>query len=167
VFRTIADFKRTWQSESESTLKLLRALSDASLAQPVAPEGRTLGRLAWHLTLTLGEMMSRTGLALDGPREDAPVPLKASAIAEAYACAAQSLASQIERAWTDETLRVEGDMYGEKWTRGATLWVLVVHQAHHRGQMTVLMRQAGLVVPGICGPAREEWAAFGMPAPEI
>jgi uncharacterized damage-inducible protein DinB len=48
-----------------------------------------------------------------------------------------------------------------------TLGALVGHQTHHRGQMTVLMRQAGLVVPGIFGPAREEWAKMGMPAPEI
>jgi len=40
---------------------------------------------------------------------------------------------------------------------------LITHQAHHRGQMTVLMRQAGLKVPGVYGPAREEWAAMGMP----
>jgi hypothetical protein len=33
--------------------------------------------------------------------------------------------------------------------------------------MTVLMRQAGLKVPGVYGPAREEWAGMGMQAPEI
>jgi uncharacterized damage-inducible protein DinB len=32
--------------------------------------------------------------------------------------------------------------------------------------MTVLMRQAGLVVPGVYGPAREEWAAMNMPPAE-
>jgi uncharacterized damage-inducible protein DinB len=58
-------------------------------------------------------------------------------------------------------------MYGEKWKRGVTLTVLVTHQAHHRGQMTVLMRQAGLRVTGVYGPAREEWAGMGMSAPEI
>jgi hypothetical protein len=26
------------------------------------------------------------------------------------------------------------------------------------------MRQAGLKVPGIYGPAREDWASMGMPA---
>jgi uncharacterized damage-inducible protein DinB len=36
------------------------------------------------------------------------------------------------------------------------------HLIHHRGQLTVLMRQAGLKVPGVYGPAREEWAAMGM-----
>jgi uncharacterized damage-inducible protein DinB len=44
------------------------------------------------------------------------------------------------------------------------LRVLIQHEVHHRGQMTVLMRQAGLEVPGVYGPAREEWAACGMPA---
>jgi uncharacterized damage-inducible protein DinB len=29
--------------------------------------------------------------------------------------------------------------------------------------MTVLMRQAGIKVPGVYGPAKEEWAAYGMP----
>jgi uncharacterized damage-inducible protein DinB len=55
-------------------------------------------------------------------------------------------------------------MYGDEWPRGQALSALVLHQAHHRGQMTVLMRQAGLPVVGVYGPAREEWAAMGMPA---
>jgi uncharacterized damage-inducible protein DinB len=58
-------------------------------------------------------------------------------------------------------------MYGEKWKRGTTLGVLAMHQAHHRGQATVLMRQAGLKVPGVYGPAREEWSAMGMTPPEV
>lgn len=32
--------------------------------------------------------------------------------------------------------------------------------------MTVLMRQAGLPVPGIYGPAKEEWTTFGLEAPK-
>jgi uncharacterized damage-inducible protein DinB len=55
-------------------------------------------------------------------------------------------------------------MYGQRWKRGFTLTALVEHQIHHRGQMTVLMRQAGLRVPGIYGPAREDWASMGMKA---
>ncbi len=33
--------------------------------------------------------------------------------------------------------------------------------------MTVLMRQAGLKVPGTYGPAKEEWGAIGMEAPAV
>jgi len=53
-------------------------------------------------------------------------------------------------------------MYGEVWKNGATLFILVTHQAHHRGQMTVLMRQAGLKVIGVYGPAKEEWLQMNM-----
>jgi uncharacterized damage-inducible protein DinB len=45
--------------------------------------------------------------------------------------------------------------------------VLVTHQTHHRAQMTVLMRQAGLQVPGIYGPVKEGWAAYGMNVPAV
>jgi hypothetical protein len=31
----------------------------------------------------------------------------------------------------------------------------------------VLMRQAGLEIPGLYGPSRQEWAAFGMKPPAI
>src|SRR5215470_8336865 len=62
MFRRVSDFQKIWAHESEATLKMLKGLSDASLSQSVGPDGRTLGRLAWHLTGTIPEMMSRTGL---------------------------------------------------------------------------------------------------------
>jgi len=73
----------------------------------------------------------------------------------------------VKKEWSDATLLVEDDMYGERWPRGMTLQALISHQIHHRGQMTVLMRQAGLSVPGVYGPAREEWAAYGMEPPAV
>lgn len=33
--------------------------------------------------------------------------------------------------------------------------------------MTVLMRQAGLLVPDLYGPTKEQWAEYGVPAPVI
>ena len=39
----------------------------------------------------------------------------------------------------------------------AVFRLLIQHQAHHRGQLTVLMRQADLKVPGVYGPSKEEW----------
>jgi len=166
MFRRVADFQKAWKQERESTLKVLGALTDASLAQAVTKEDRTLGRMAWHLATSLGEMMERTGLKVAGPAHDAPAPAAAAAIGSAYETASKAVADGVA-AWSDATLETEDDMYGEKWPRGLTLQVLVVHQAHHRGQMTVLMRQAGLKVPGVYGPAREEWTAYGMKPPAV
>jgi uncharacterized damage-inducible protein DinB len=167
MFRTIVDFLKAWTGEREGTLKMLRALTDDSLAQAVTDDDRTLGRMAWHLAQSLSEMMPRTGLTVTEPAQDAPVPSSATAIVEVYERASQAVADEIASKWTDASLEVEDEMYGQKWTRGQTLHALIVHQAHHRGQMTVLMRQAGLRVPGVYGPAREEWAGYGMAAPQI
>jgi uncharacterized damage-inducible protein DinB len=133
----------------------------------VSPQDRTLGRLAWHVTTTVREMMERTGLRVAGPPHDAPVPGTAGEIASAYEEAARSLADVVERTWDDAALKLEDEMYGDKWKRGFTLAALIHHQIHHRGQMTVLMRQAGLAVPGVYGPAREEWSKMGMPPPAV
>lgn len=165
MFQSLAAFHTSWQYESASTQKLMQVLTDASLAQPMFPGGRTLGRLAWHVTTTLPEMMNRTGLNVGGVDMHAPSPSSAQAIVDGYAAASASLISELTAKWTDASLVEEDDMYGQRWNRGTTLGVLINHQAHHRGQMTVLMRQAGLVIPGMYGPAKEEWAMFGMEAP--
>jgi uncharacterized damage-inducible protein DinB len=167
MFTKLKHFERSWAFESENTLRLLRALTDASLVQAIAPQERTLGRVAWHITTSIPEMMERVGIHLEGPSPTAPLPILASDIAVGYEKAAKSLLDVLPRTWTDETLQQADDMYGEQWKRGVTLSVLITHQAHHRGQMTVLMRQAGLKVVGVYGPSREEWATMGLHAPEI
>jgi len=167
VITSIKEFEDSWTRESDDTRKIFAELTDRSLAQPVTKDHRTLGRLAWHLAISIPEMMNRTGLTVSGPAEDAPVPPTAKAIYDGYDQAARSLLSQVRAKWTDASLKVEDDMYGTRWTRDMTLAALLYHQVHHRGQMTVLMRQAGLKVPGIYGPAKEEWAAMGAQPPAV
>jgi uncharacterized damage-inducible protein DinB len=165
MYRTIRDFLTDWTEESESTLKVFRALTEESLEQRVGPGGRTLGRLAWHIVLTVPEMMQEAGLEVAGPKEDAPRPPLRELIRE-YASSARALSDALAERWTDAMLSETVPMYGEEWTRGKVLSALLRHQTHHRGQMTVLMRQAGLKVPGVYGPAREEWAQYGVPPQE-
>ncbi len=166
MFANIEHFKNQWQAEMEATDKLMAALTDESLAQKVAPGHWTLGHLAWHITQTIPEMAARTGLEVEGPADTAPMPKQASEIRAIHLKAAQSLLERIVENWTDQTLEEKDDMYGEQWKRGKTMMVLMNHAIHHRGQMTILMRQAGLKVPGLYGPAKEEWGQFGMPIPE-
>jgi len=164
VFRKVDDFLKSYEHESATTLKALKVLTDESLSQPVAEGHRNLGQIAWHIAMSIPEMMSRTGLELGGEGHEPP-PAMAADIAAAYETESAKLMAAIKADWDDATLEVMDDMYGMQWSRGQTLGVLMGHEMHHRGQMSVLMRQAGLVVPGICGPAKEEWAQFGMEAP--
>jgi uncharacterized damage-inducible protein DinB len=166
MYRKIRDFLEDWEYENEATLKVFRNMTDKSMAQKVSPEGRSLGFLGWHIVLTLGEMGEKAGLNVAAPHEDSPVPANAGDIVAAYRKAGESVASEVNQKWDDADLSVEIEMYGEKWTRSKTLESIVKHQIHHRAQMTVLMRQAGLKVPGIYGPSREEWSKFGMQSPD-
>jgi len=163
MIRSLADFNAAWAYEHEAMMKIFRALTDASLAQRVTPEGRSLGDLAWHIVQTLGEMPQQAALPTEAPSPETPAPSSASRIAEELDKAAQSVTRVVAATWTDANLGDAIPMYGETWKKGDVLSSLILHQAHHRGQMTVLMRQAGLMVPGIYGPSKEEWAAMGMP----
>lgn len=167
MFKTIEEFLINWGHESGSTQKILDTLTDKSLEQEVSPEDRTLGRIAWHIVTTLGEMTSQAGLDFETNRHDTAVPKAATEIAEAYRSSNEAMVAAIKVQWTDESLAHLKEMYGEQWSIGTVLAVLTAHQTHHRGQMTILMRQAGLRVPGVYGPSREEWAEFGEQAPVV
>jgi uncharacterized damage-inducible protein DinB len=166
MYHTIQDFLNDWKYENEATLKMFKNLTDAALKQKVTSDGRSLGILAWHIVITLGEMGEKADLKVIAPPEHSSAPMNASDIVAAYEKAGVSVASEVKEKWNDAMLLELIDMYGEKWTRAATLGSLVKHQIHHRAQMTVLMRQTGLKVPGVYGPSREEWSQFGMPAPQ-
>lgn len=163
MYNSIEEFIQDWRNESASTLKVMRNLTDASLAQKVYAEGRSLGDLAWHITTSVSEMMGRIGLSFTGIDEHAPAPKSAKEITDTYQKAASAVTDQVSK-WNVEKLAEEDDMYGEMWSKNLTLHILIRHQTHHRAQMTVLMRQAGLKVPGVYGPSKEEWEAMGMPA---
>jgi uncharacterized damage-inducible protein DinB len=165
LYRKLDDFLTAHAQLTAGTGKLLATLTDASLAQAVTPDHRTLGQLAWHLVVTVPEMLGRTGLPLSTVDPQAPPPERADVIATAYGTVHDELAAAVRERWTDADLDVVDEMYGEAWPRRFTLTALVHHEIHHRGQMTVLMRQAGLGVPGLYGPSKEEWAQFGMAAP--
>lgn len=167
MFLTVAQFADLWKQEMKGTHEVFAALTDESLSQSAEPEGRSLGRLAWHVTQTVPELLHKTGLDVKGPAESDPIPTSVGKIVEEYDAAAQSALEQVQKNWTDANLDDLDEMYGEKWKKGETLGVLVLHQTHHRGQMTVLMRQAGLRVPSFYGPTREDWAQWGMPVPAI
>ena len=158
MVRTIKDFLERWQEESESTLKVISALTDESLDKN-APGTRTLGRLANHIVETLTEFPNKLGL----PIEEEFITYKSVAeLSLAYQINADRVLNAVAENWNDESLEEYRNMYGQNWKNSLSLYYLMAHQAHHRAQMTTLMRIAGLSVPGVYGPSKEEWIAYNM-----
>lgn len=164
MYHTLKEFTDEYKMESQSTLKLLKVLTTESMYKTVDGKVRSIGRLSYHIAHTVSEMMEKTGLSIPwntkNPAEDQSVT--AEQIVKAYEDAVTTLFSEIETKWTDATLQEKRNMYGQDWSIATTLSIILKHEIHHRGQLTVLMRLAGLVVPGVYGPAAEEWAMYGM-----
>ena len=165
MYRKMEDFHKDFKGLTEGTSRIFSALSDESLRQSVADDHRQLGGVAWHIVTTIAEMMAKTGLSFTSIDAESMPPTTAAEIQAGYKSVTDELTRSLRAEWTDETLEKSDDLYGESWQRGNTLAILIRHEIHHRGQMTVLMRQASIKVPGIYGPAREDWKQFGMELP--
>ncbi|UII57647.1 DinB family protein [Cytobacillus spongiae] len=165
MYRSLSDFMKSWEYEASATMRVLKSLTDESLMQEVTPNQWSLGRIAWHTVTALKVIGLQGDLRFEAPGEDWTVPSSADAIAKNYSEASTHFVEALETQWTDQSLFEKVDFFGIQMTKGTLLLYLCQHQAHHRGQMTVLMRQAGLNVPGIYGPSKEEWTKIGMAEP--
>jgi len=166
MYCSIEDFVVQWKAEESATLKIFESVSDEVLHNKSHDDLRSLGRLAWHITQTLTEMPHKAGLVDEDKLENMPIPESMLEIINTYKQCSALLLGEVEKRWKDDDLNGTIEIYGEQWECRKVLSVLVLHQVHHRGQMTALMRMLGLKVPGIYGPAKEEWSKYGMPAME-
>ncbi|MBM7587280.1 putative damage-inducible protein DinB [Bacillus pakistanensis] len=167
MFQSLNHFLKSWEYESGTTQNLLNNLTDESLKQEITSQNWNLGRIAWHTVASIHIITSNTNLRFEGQAEDWPVPNSAKIIADRYSQGSEAFVQALETQWSDQTLGKQINFLGRQMTNGSLLMFLLQHQSHHRGQMTVLMRQAGLSVPGIYGPSKEEWAKFGMEPPKM
>jgi uncharacterized damage-inducible protein DinB len=161
MYHTIKEFLDDWKYESESTMKIFSNLTDETLNHKLSAKGRTLGRLAWHITAQIGEALNSMEVNLETVNDDGNYPAQAKSIADKYKSVSDALIDILSKQWKDENLKEEVNVFHETWTKEKILSALIKHQIHHRAQMTVVMRAAGLKVPGIYGPSYEEWQQFG------
>ncbi|NSL52697.1 DinB family protein [Calidifontibacillus erzurumensis] len=167
MYVTIADFIREWNWEAMFTQKVLEGLTDESLNQKVYPEGRTLGRIVWHLTTNIPDYLAHFGLKIDLVKNAENVPTSAKEIVETFKQVSSSAAKAIEEQWTDETLKEVQIAFGREETNAQILMGLIKHIIHHRGQATILIRQAGLKPFGVYGPPKEDWIHIGVENPPL
>ncbi|MCC5891835.1 DinB family protein [Exiguobacterium sp.] len=154
MYRTKQDFITDWETSSRGTLDVLRAVTDEALGQAIVPGHNSLGWIGWHVTTALGYFTNLLGFRLSALKS-LTQPNEAATIADQYERYAGEILRVAEQ-FTDDYLLEEVDVHGTMKPRGAVLRMMMDHQTHHRGQMTVLLRQAGLTVPGVMGPTKEQ-----------
>lgn len=167
MYVTVSDFINEWDREAMLTQQVLDGLTDESLRQQVYPEGRTLGRIAWHLTTSIPEYLAHFGLKIDTIENADRVPASAKDIADTFRKASMTASKAIEEQWTDDSLKHVQEAFGRQESNATILMGLIKHIVHHRGQMTILMRQAGIKPFGVYGPPKEDWIHLGVEHPPL
>ncbi|MGD8781139.1 MAG: DinB family protein [Ignavibacteria bacterium] len=166
MFRKLEDFYEAWKADEEFTLQIFSKISDGKINEKPHQNIRSLGRLAWHITQTLTEMLNKAGLFEEDYLDNKPVPTTFAEISKTYKKYSDELVKLLKEKWTDEDLPNSIELYGQPFEKEKVLSMLLNHQIHHRGQMTVVMRLLNIEVPGIYGPSKEEWSKYGMEAQE-
>lgn len=158
---SIEDFNAEWLKEARITEQVMDALTDDSLKTAITDQHRTLGQLAWHLVMSI-QFMNMLGLQFEGPSREQEIPDSAAEIQASYRRIRHALLDAVKSQWSEEDLQETREFDGELWTNAGFLHFTLMHQTHHCGQMTVLMRQAGLRIPELYGPTYDSWIDRGM-----
>lgn len=160
MFTTVNDFLQEWKQEAATTQKVLDALTDESLKQEAAPGLYSIGSVAWHITGAAYYFPAQLGITFEVPDLRKEAPASSAEISETYKTVSTRLSEAVSEQVSDEKMNEKMKVFGMDMSVQSVLRLLIQHQIHHRGQLTVLMRQAGLKVPGVYGPSKEEFEAM-------
>ena len=156
-------FLSAWERESESTLKLLRALPATQYDFRPDAGGRSLGELAWHLAE--GDAYMSYGIdagkfSMDAKPPNIERPRTVEALAPGYERIHREAVARIRKLKPEDLDRSVLFFTGQQLPIRDILWSMIIsHGIHHRGQLTLMCRLAGGQAPGLYGPNREEMAA--------
>lgn len=154
MYRALEDFIEDWTTSAAGTLAVMKAITDEKMNVAIVEGHNTLAWLSWHLIGTAGLFGRMVGFNVPAIGRDEAIPDTMAAIVGKYEEVMAAYASEVKKL-TDDSITEEVNGFNGPIARGKILRILIEHQTHHRGQMTVLLRQAGLTVPGVMGPTKE------------
>ncbi len=151
------------EQEAETTRRVLERVPDDRLGWRPHPKARTLGELALHVAIVPGavaELVASPSPA-QVPQFVDPAPKSASelipALDQSIGKAKNALGSMDDAALlaTWRMMRGERELFAVP--RVALLRsIMLNHWYHHRGQLTVYLRELGVPVPSVYGPSADE-----------
>jgi uncharacterized damage-inducible protein DinB len=158
MYTNAQQFVGAYKHESETTQKVLKAVSDASLVTEKTPGDLSIRDLAWHVATGPGHMLNHEGFPFESNSWQTPEGISAADLTAKHAEISAGVLAFAQSNLADADFNRDANWFGFTLPLGVWMNMIVNHEVHHRGQLTVLMRQAGLTVPSIYGPNKEETA---------
>jgi uncharacterized damage-inducible protein DinB len=161
------------EQETQTTRRVLERVPNDKLAWRPCPSARTLGQLALHIARTPGifaDFVSRPTLALPpapGVDSDPSSTGEVLTALEGSVASARTVLGGMDdaTAMSAWTLTRDGATILSVPRIGVVRSLMLNHWYHHRGQLSVYLRELGVAVPSIYGPSGDE-NPFAPSAPE-
>ena len=150
------------EQEAATTRRLLERVPDGRLTWKPHPKARTLGELAMHVAMTPGAVAEFVkNSPVQAPDFADPSPQQASelvpAMDESIATAKRVLGKMDDATLMATWRMMRGDREILALPRIAMLRsIMLNHWYHHRGQLSVYLRELDVPIPSIYGPTADE-----------
>jgi uncharacterized damage-inducible protein DinB len=151
------------EQEAKTTRRVLERVPDSQLSWRPHEKARTLGELALHVATVPGGVAQLAAMPspAQAPNFTDPSPKSASELVPALEQSIETAKSSLGGMSDDELMATWRIMKGERelfaLPRVAFLRsILLNHWYHHRGQLTVYLRQLDVPIPSIYGPSADE-----------
>jgi uncharacterized damage-inducible protein DinB len=150
------------EQEAQTTRRVLERVPGDRLAWKPHDKSMSLGQLALHIASVPGAIAEITQISpFPVPNFEQPSAKSAAELVPALEqslAKARSILGRLDEADLAKIWRVtDGDREVMAVPVGAALRALMLnHWYHHRGQLSVYLRQVGVPVPSIYGPSADE-----------
>ena len=157
------------EQEAQTTRRVLERVPQAHLAWKPHEKSMSLGQLALHIATVPGNVAQMIAQpSMQRPAFGHPAATQASellpALENSLKQARAALGAMDDTAITATWKVLDGDREIMAMPRIAALRAIMLnHWYHHRGQMSVYLRQLNVPVPSIYGPSADE-NPFAQPA---
>lgn len=157
-------FLRIWDREAKTTARVFRAFPVGALDVKPHERSRSIRDLAWQCVIderVIEKIIDGQSDLRNVPPNPLP-PETMEAIASTYEAAHRHASEKMRRPETLFSKTVTVTMRGGSvdLEQAETIWGNLLDQIHHRGQLTIYLRQAGGKVPSIYGPSGDETMSF-------
>jgi uncharacterized damage-inducible protein DinB len=150
------------EQEAHTTRRVLERVPNEQLTWKPHDKARTLGELALHVAMVPGAVAELASQSqIQAPTFIDPSPNHASelvpALDESIAKAKRNLAGMTDAMLASTWRIVRGDREIMAIPRMALLRsIMLNHWYHHRGQLTMYLRELNVPIPSIYGPSADE-----------